>query len=137
MGTLGILEILAISGGTVVALITLIFFKDKSLRDEMRASIDSLREDLSRQDKKHDQRTYQLSQECIKREELSRILDKMDKIEEKLTRFVEKVYNGVVEITRLGRWLMIRDSPLVDMATATTFLRRRNRSRSGQLILSR
>ena len=102
MGTLGILEILAIAGGTVVALITLIFFKDKSLRDEMRASDASLRKDLARQDKKQDERTYQLSQECIKREDLSReleplrandnrILDKMDRLEEKLTKFVEKV----------------------------------------------
>ena len=101
-GALGLFEVLAITGGSIVALGALIFTKDKAIRDEMIQKDMAMRKDLQRQEEWQKNQVMELRQECIRRDDLAReieplrandnrILDKMDKLEDKLTKFIEKV----------------------------------------------
>ena len=101
-GALGLLEVLAITGGSIVALGSLIFFKDKAIRDEMIQKDLAVRNDMARHEAWQKDQVIEIRQECIRRDDLSReieplrandnrILDKMERVEDKLTKFMEKV----------------------------------------------
>ena len=81
-GTLGLFEILAITGTAAVGIVTLIFMKDKAINDKI----------------------YDLGQQCLRRDELGReleplrnndlqIMRKQDKLEAKLDKVIEAHYN--------------------------------------------